>query len=702
MQYKETIHEPFQDFHYFDRDLSWLVFNERVLTEAEKEEVPLLERINFLSIFSSNLDEFYRVRMPALAALHKLHKKDKLEEEDAQKHADVVKVAREMIHEQQNRFGNTLRKLLPLLEENGIVLYYNKSFPAAILPQLTHYFFTEVLSFLQPRYLSASDTQFFPENNQLYIAATGTGGNGKEELVVVNIPTQDLPRFYKVEADNKQHIVFLDDIIKAHLHVLPGIWVIGSYSFKVTRDAELNLGDEYADNIAKKIEKQVAKRDFGLATRFLHEPELPGWASQLLVQKLELAESVMVAGGRYHNLKDLSSLPVSQPSLKYEKWPAIHYPSLKNSSLLQHLTHQDVLLHTPYHAYDAVLRFFNEAAIHPEVEHIFLTMYRVASDSRIVNALLAAANNDKKVTVLIELKARFDEANNIKWAKKLKKAGVEVLYTPNDLKVHAKVALIKRKEEALIKYAGLLATGNLNENTARFYTDHILLTSHQEMLEEVEKLFLSFRKKKKEQEKIDFTHLLVAQHNLRDKFLELIDREIYNARRGLPARIIIKMNNLEERILIKKLYAASIAGVQVDLIVRSICCLVPGIPAISKNIRIRRIVDRYLEHGRIYIFHNNGSNDVYLGSADWMNRNIYRRIEVCFPLYNEDFKTELLHMIDLQLKDNVQAVEINSELQNLSFTPDGEPVRSQQKIYQMLTAKTVVYEDKQQVPDNLQ
>jgi polyphosphate kinase len=686
MPYKETIHEPFQDFFYFDRDLSWLFFNGRVLMEAEKESVPLLERINFLSIFSSNLDEFYRVRMPALVALHKLYKKQKVGKKEAARHADVVKNVRDIISSQQERFGKTLREILPKLEEAGVILYYGRPVPPAIGPELTHYFFTEVLAFLQPHNLSEDGTTFFPENNQLYLAATGTGPTGEEKLVVLNIPSQDLPRFYKVEYEGRQHIVFLDDIVKMHLHLLPDFWLTGCYSFKVTRDAELNLDDEYEEDLAKKIERQIAKRDLGLATRFLHEPNVPAWASDLLVQKLELAENVMVTGGRYHNLKDLSSLPANLPNGKYPKWPSVRYPSLADGSLLRYLTRQDILLHTPFHAYDAVLRFFNEAAISPEVEALYITMYRVAADSRIVNALLAAANNGKKVTALIELKARFDEANNIKWAKKLKKAGVQVLYTPNDMKVHAKVVLIRRKSDAAVKYTGLLATGNLNETTARFYTDHILMTSHQEMLAEVEKLFLLFRPGLKVQEKLPLNHLLVAQHNLQEKFLELIDREILHARTGRPARIIIKLNNLEERVLIKKLYAASNAGVQVDLIVRSICCLVPDVPGMSSNIRVRRIVDRFLEHGRIYVFHNGGVNDIYLGSADWMNRNIYRRMEVCFPLYNEGFKSEILRIIELQLNDNTQAVEISSDLANVPVTSNGETVRSQEAIYRMLSA----------------
>lgn len=528
---------------------------------------------------------------------------------------------------------------------------------------------------------------FFPENNRLYLAVTGTIQEGQPELVIVNIPC-DLPRFYKVEMDGHTHIVFLDDIVKAHLHVLPHISVNGSYSFKVTRDAELNLEDEYTGDMAEKIEKQVGKRDLGLATRFLHEPGLPDTAREVLLKQLNLSEAVMVEGGPYHNLRELSSLPVSHARLKYEKWTPVMYSSLTDRSLLDELTRRDILLHTPFHSYDPVLRFFNEAAIHPDVDHIFLTMYRVASDSRIVNALLSAAHNGKKVTVLIELKARFDEANNIKWAKRLKKAGVQVHYTPTNLKVHAKTALVKRRGEGPHQYAGLLATGNLNEGTARFYTDHILMTSHHEMLKEVEQLFLSFGDREKQA--IDFRHLLVAQHNLQQRFLELIDREMLHARLGYPAHIVIKLNNLEERVLIQKLYDASRAGVKIDLIVRSICCLVPGVEGMSENIRIRRIVDRYLEHGRIYIFHNNGSNDVFLGSADWMNRNIYRRIEVCFPLYDAALKNELLQLVNIQLRDTMQAVAIDTDLQNVSITTDGEPVQSQHAIYQLLATPAAV------------
>jgi polyphosphate kinase len=689
MAYKEIVHDLYKSYSFFDRDLSWLSFNERVLMEAERTEVPLMERLNFLAIYSSNLDEFYRVRMPALSALHKLYKKEKLEADEAARHADVEAEARAIVDAQLNRFGRALETIIPQLAAQNVFLYYGTEWPAEIKSELTHYFFTEVLAFLQPVHLGSSAAPFFPENNKVYLAVSGQEQDGKPQLVIVNLPTDSLPRFYKVVQGDITHIVFLDDIIKQHLDiVLPQIVVDGCWSFKVNRDAELSLGDDYTEDMAAKIEKQIAKRDNGLATRLLHEPGLPVAAKELLLQHLQLPRKVLVEGGRYHNLRDLSSLPVSLPELKYAKWPSIHHPVSKSRLLLHQLEHEDVLLHTPFHAYDAVLRFFNEAAIHPEVEHIYLTMYRVAADSRIANALLSAANNGKAVTVLVELKARFDEANNIKWAKRLKKAGVTVLYTPPELKVHAKVALVRYKVGAPVRYAGLLATGNLNEGTARFYTDHILLTTRHELLEEVQWVFDSFADWTK---KFEFRHLLVAQHNLQPAFLSLIDREIQHARQGKPARIIIKLNNLEERVLIKRLYDASSNGVQVDLIVRSICCLVPGVAGVSENIRIHRIVDRYLEHGRIYIFHNNGNPDVYLGSADWMNRNIYRRIEVCFPLYDDALKQELMELVDIQLKDSAQAVRISERLENLPV--EGSGLQSQRKIYERLAEK-----EKQQLP----
>lgn len=674
-------------YFFFDRDISWLSFNERVLMEAEKKTVPLLERLNFIAIFSSNLDEFYRVRMPALNALHRLYDSQKIDEGAVHSHPDVAGEVSAIIHRQQDRLGKALRELIPDLQEHGIELLYNSAWPAEINPQLTHYFFTQVLAFIKPVSLTENTANFFPENNKLYLAAAGKGKNGGEAVVILNIPTEYLPRFYTVPWNGKQYIVFIDDIIRANLHVIPGIPLQECFSFKVTRDAELNLDDVYQEDLAEKIERQIIKRDLALATRFLYEPAASGNTLKRLVSALGLSDAVLMKGGRYHNLKDLSSNGINAPALKYEKQAPLQYQIPEGSFLLDEIENQDILLHTPYHSYDTVLRYFNEAAIKEDVEHIYLTVYRVASDSRIINALLSAAQNGKKVTVIIELKARFDESNNIKWARILKKAGVEVLYTRNELKVHAKTALVKRKRKGKTVYAGLLSTGNLNESTARFYTDHILLTSNFDMLQEVERLFGSFQKKKKTRAKINFNHLLVAQYNLQERFLWLIEREIENARRNLPARIVIKMNNLQETVLIKKLYEASNAGVKIDLIVRSICCIVPGLPGMSENITVRRIVDRYLEHGRVYLFHNNDDYEIFLGSADWMDRNIYSRIEVCFPIYAEKLKKELVDIINLQLKDNVQAVQIAGNLQNSPVVVEGDVVQSQVEIYKKFSSR---------------
>ncbi len=323
------------------------------------------------------------------------------------------------------------------------------------------------------------------------------------------------------------------------------------------------------------------------------------------------------------------------------------------------------------------------------MEEIYLTMYRIARDSRIAHALISASRNGKKVTVFVELKARFDEANNLRWAGQMKAAGVKIIYSIPALKVHAKVALVKKRSRQRILYYGLLATGNLNENTARFYTDHILLTGNHDLMRELELLFIFLGKHKdpRESAKIPFRHLLVVPFNLHQRFLSLIDREIENAEKGLPSAITIKLNNLEEPVLITKLYEASRAGVQISLIVRSICCIIPGVPGKSENITVRRIVDRYLEHGRVFIFHNNGNEEIFLGSADWMNRNIYRRIEVCFPLYEENLKQEIREIIRLQLQDNTAAVLLNEAMDNVP-APAGDPlVRSQEAIYQYIAQK---------------
>jgi polyphosphate kinase len=679
-------------YSFFNRDISWLSFNERVLTEATKTDVPLMERIKFLSIYSSNLDEFYRVRMPAITALHKLHMKHNLEKSKKKKYPDIVLQAKEIIQRQLENFGKILtQQILPLLQEKNIHLIYNEPLPDFIKQHTTEYFFSEILAFLQPVHLSLAQ-DFFPENNKLYIAVIVETKEDNEDLIIVNIPSSHLPRFFSITLNQVQYIIFLDDIIKDNIHlILKKGEVKGYYNFKITRDAELNLEDEYVGDLAEKIEKQIEKRDFGLATRFLYEPGLPLIHTGTIIHQSGLTNAIMVEGGVYHHLKDLATLPIKKPEFFYpvlQPLPHQNYPD-KEALLLDELIGNDIILHPPYQSYNTVLRFFNEAAVDETVEEISVALYRVANDSRIANALISAAKNGKKVFVFVELKARFDEANNLKWSKKMKAAGIKIIYSIPTLKVHAKIGLVKRRSNGMVNYFGLLATGNLNESTARFYTDHILLTSNQALMQEMEMLFyfLSKREKPAKEKFIPFNFLLVAQFNLQEYFLDLIDTEIKNVQKGLPARIIIKMNNLEEKVLIRKLYDASNAGVKISLIVRSICCLIPGVPGMSENISVKRIIDRYLEHGRVFIFCNNGNEKLYLGSADWMERNIYRRIEVCFPVYNEEIKKELMEIINLQLQDSTQAVYIDTQLNNVPVENGSTPVQSQQAIYDLLAGK---------------
>jgi len=638
-----------EDAVFFNRDLSWLSFNERVLLEAGKRTVPLLERIKFLSIYSSNLDEFYRVRMPVLMAI------DTYGEEVGNYQQAKIEIDR-----QQREFGSIIAKqILPELAENHIYWIYNQPVPHIISAKVARVFFTEVLAYIHSVRIDDQLNDFFAENNKLYQLVILEDKKGRERLELINIPSDALPRLYAIANDADRYIIFLEDIIKHNMaYLFPDDKIKGVYNLKITRDAELKIENENNEDITDALEQQLERRDFGFATRFLCEPGIPLRNLYYITYALNLERASIVDGGAYHNLKDLSAFPIADPVFSYPKWPAAESLEIPaTGTLFGMILERDLLVNVPYQSYDPVLRFFNEAANDRYVEEIYTTLYRVANNSRIVNALITAAKNGKKVMVMVELKARFDEANNIKWAKQMKAAGVKIIYSSLDLKVHAKVALVKRTLNHKCDYLGLLATGNLNEGTARFYTDHILLTAQQPMLRELEALFGFLTKRKKApsaEDMIDFKHLLVAQFNLQQRFLELIQREIDHAKDGRKSGITIKLNNLEEQVLISKLYEASQAGVKVKLIVRGICCLVPDKEGLSENISVIRIVDRYLEHGRIFLFENDGQPEVYMGSADWMNRNIYSRIEVCFPIYDVELKKMLIKIINLQLNDNVQ------------------------------------------------
>jgi polyphosphate kinase len=664
--------------HFINRDISWLSFNERVLVEASRQEVPVLERLKFLSIYSSNLDEFYRVRIPALIALHQINNTGHID--------NRLTEVNEVIARQQKLYGKILREdLLPLLNQNNINFLYSQPIPDVLKERTKDFFLTHIAAFLQPVRLFA-DENFFPENNKIYLAIQ-IEQKGNTDIIIVNIPSEECGRFYSETISEIRYVVTIDDIIRDNIKFLfPDAVIKGIFSLKITRDAELDLEDEFKGDIAEKIEQQISVRDFGLATRLLYDAGMPRTMLEQIITSFQLGNATLVEGGRYHNLRDLADFPVKQETLSYKKWPSLAC-HMVHDNIFESVKQNDILLHVPYQRYDTLLQFFNQAAIDPYVTDISITLYRIAGDSLIANALISAAKNGKNVTVFVELKARFDEANNIRWSKKMKTAGVKIIYSIPGLKVHAKVALVKRIEEGRGTYYGIFATGNFNENTARFYTDHVLITAHKEMLRELELLFIFLSKRRKPETTDNFPlqHLLIAQFNLQSELLLLINGEIEYAQRGLPASIIIKLNNLEEEVLIEKLYEASQAGVKIELIIRGICRLKPGVAGLSEQITVRRIVDRYLEHGRIFVFNNNDDPKIYLGSADWMNRNIYRRIEVCFPLYDPELKKEIMSIMQLQLDDNISAVSVDASGANSVIqTPHGQPVHAQHEIYQLI------------------
>jgi polyphosphate kinase len=685
-----------RQYIFLNRDLSWLSFNHRVLMEAADETVPLYSRISFLSIFSSNLDEFFRIRMPSIFAFSSIESKKTLIREEYPE--GLLQQVHDIVQRQQEEFGEILtRQILPGLKKNNIYLYYGDPIEPKHQEQVREYFLSQVLSFLQPVLLKENnEAGIFLENNALYfiVEMEPVAETGVKTFAALNIPSGNLPRFTELASIGKDHyILFLDDVIRENLQeVFPGFTVQGAYSIKMTRDGEMNLEDEFHGDIAEKIEKQLEKREIGHSTRLLYEHSMPDPVKNFVQKYFRLRGEEMIEGGRYHNLKDMVSLPdPSEGKLKYEEWPAIRHPGFDNHrSIFQTIMEKERLLHLPYHSYNYILRFFNEAAIDPFVKEIYVTLYRVAANSHIVNALMSAARNGKKVTVFVELKARFDEANNLQWSKKMKAAGIRIINSIPGLKVHAKTALVRRQEQKQWHNYSFLATGNFNETTGRFYTDHVLFSSNPAFSRELELLFeyLESRMQPDDYGKLPVEHLLVSQFNMVKKFGKLIDREIENVKKGKPAGIIIKLNNLQEKEMITRLYEASGAGVKVQLIVRSICCLAPGVAGQSENITVRRIVDRYLEHARIFVFHNNGEPEYYMGSADWMNRNLHSRIEVCFPVYDKKMCDELDHILQLQLSDNTKAVLLtingsSGAIENQRILTYGEvPVTAQQAIYE--------------------
>lgn len=650
--------------------------------------MPLFERLKFFAIFSSNLDEFFRVRYPSIVAFSKLNRKTQIQAKNEYDENLPEKVQAEINRQLQVYSVILNQSLLPELNRENIHLYYNEPIKPQHLGEIRDIFLSQVLTFIQPLFLDADmSRQFVPQNNFLYFVITlRQPGEQTIKHAVVNIPSEKLPRFFTLSPiGNVQYVIFIDDIVRENIPCLfPGFEIMGVYSIKFNRDAELHFDEEYAPDLLGKIEKQLQKRQYGPPSRFLYEAGMPRNVQLFLASAFEIRHEEMFEGGRYHNLSDFEKFPTFDKNLFYPKLKPLTYPGEMNcGDIFDVLNQRDILLHLPYDSYNTVLSFFNQAAVDSSVTDIYITIYRVAADSHIVNALISAAKNGKNVTVFVELKARFDEANNIKWSRVMKDAGVQIVYSPPEIKVHSKIGLIKKKiGDQTVCYC-ILSTGNFHEVTAKYYTDHVLLTTDPIITEELLQLYKLLSKKKRE--KVQFDTLLVSQFNMIEKFEKLIEGEIQKVQMGREGLIRIKVNNLEEPSMIHQLYKASNAGVQVQLLVRSVCCLVPGVEGLSENITVKRIVDRYLEHSRIFIFGCDDDCEVIMGSADWMNRNLHRRIEVCVPVKDKLCRRELLDYFKLQWQDNDKAVVLSSSMENMKEGHNGtDEINAQIAIYNYL------------------
>lgn len=675
----------------FNRDISWLGFNERVLQESSMEDVPLMEKIKFLAIFSSNLDEFFRVRFPAVTTLSSLSSKlRKRTIPPTNKY--LAKQVKAIIDKQLQSLGHILKEqLLPELKAKGITLYYNQPLLDAHKLAIKEIFLTDILSFIQPIYINKDFTaNFIPANDQPYFIVTIR--NEEKNLfkqVVVNIPTENLSRFFKLPSiDGMNYIIFIDDIIRENMdYLFPGYSINAISSFKISRDAELAFDEVLEKDIVEEIEKKIEKRKIGKPCRLLIEKDMPPSIQLYLRSLLKVKDEELFEGGRYHNLKDLLNLPVTGGEFFYNKLQPIPYLQVNHyNQLFDMVLQKDRMLHFPYHNYNPVLCFFNHAAIDPEVKSIQVTLYRIAAESHIANALISAAKNGKKVVVFMELKARFDEENNIKWSKRMKNAGITIINNIQNLKVHSKIALVQKEDSA---YA-IIGTGNFNEKTAKLYTDHALMTSDPDITNDLRHLFncLQSRDCKTELKALKPKKILISQVNMLSEIERAIKSQVTLARNGEPALIRMKMNNLEDYGIIQLLYKASRAGVKIKLMVRGICCLVPGRKN-SEHVEVKRIVDRYLEHSRIFIFGGGEDQKTYIGSADLMARNLFYRIEVAVPITDPDLQTEMEDYFEMQWNDNVKAVTLNQTQAQQYALPDNNTVKmsSQNAIYDYLKQK---------------
>ena len=661
---------------YVERDVSWMYFNHRILQEAEKEFVPLLERLSFLGIYSNNLDEFFRVRV---ASLNRMLER-KLDKDTEQQIKKSLKTINKLNESYSKEYTEAVDRVFEELETHKIRLVTEASLNDEQKDFLSQFFYDKLNGSVNPIWLSEIEDLTVLEDNRIYlIVEKCEKKDNKKKYAIVKVPDRIYGRWVKIpSSDGFDNIMYLDDVIR---YCLPLVFLgfkestYRAYSFKFTKDAEMEMDNDADFGTMEKIALGVSSRKKGDAVRVIYDHEMPREMQRKLRDRLNTKElDASLAGGRYQNHKDLMSFPdCGRKDLKYDKWTPIMKPEfISNESILNQIRQKDRFIHVPYHNFNGYIRVLREAAIKPEVKSIKTTLYRLAKDSKVVKALITAARNGKKVTAVVELLARFDEESNIKWSKRMQEEGVNVIFGVEGLKIHSKLLYIESKKGNI----ACIGTGNFHEGNAKIYTDYLMMTARPKIVNEVAKVFdfidrpfSPFR----------FNELLVSPNSMKSRILRMLDTEIRNASEGKEAWVKIKINHITDTDMVTKLYQASKAGVKIDIVIRGNCSLVPGIKGLSENIRCVGIIDRYLEHSRILIFANGGKPRYFLGSADWMPRNLLNRIEVLTPVYDEELQADLMRTISYGMRDTTNGRIVDGKGTN-NFV-EGEPFRSQQELY---------------------
>ena len=667
---------------YLNREISWLDFNSRVLQEASDINVPIIERLRFLGIFSNNLDEFFQVRY---ATVKRIAESGVNKNDDKNQNAiHLLDQITNKVIKLQNKSSKILNSIQSSLKKENIYFINENQVKDSQKEFLKDFFLRKISPALVTIILSKSRKYDFTDN-KAFLIANMILNNHDNIYAIVEIP-ENISRFVVLpKISNKQYIMLIDDVIRYHLKIIFSYYNyerIDTHMVKITRDAEMDIDDiDLSKSYIKKISEYVNKRKYSNPVRLVYDKDISNSTLDFIIKKLKVTSNdSLIPGARYHQRRDYMDFPdLSRQDLMYKKKKPLNILNFHiEANVLTQISKKDFLMYTPYHSFSYLVAFLRQSVIDPNVKSIKITLYRLSKNSNVISSLINAAKNGKKVLVQIELQARFDEENNIKVFEMLQAAGVELIFGVKGLKVHSKICLIERRENNKKKFYGFISTGNFNESTAKVYTDYTLFTANQSILKDVSKVFEFLKVNYKIQK---YKHLIVSPHYTSSILFSMIDHEIENSKKGKKSAIILKLNSLTSYKFVDKLYEASNSGVKIKLIIRGICCLIPNLKNLSENIEVISVVDKYLEHPRVYIFENGGDKKVYISSADLMTRNLNNRVEVACPIYQKDLKKQILDTIKISLNDNVKSRLINLNKQNEFVENKNKKIRSQWDTY---------------------